>query len=131
MKSQYIAPVSVGLVLVLIAVVFGNIFNIIPGSDRLFHFGEGFAIAMFAQIYFINDLKSVSRFKKFLLLTGIVAIYGVLWEFIEYLPRLIPPGPFANIKHYIYGGDLSDTLGDLLADGLGAVVYLSKSFFKR
>ena len=94
--------------------------------DKLMHLAGGMAIAWLAIVFFAARLNYLPSFDRFLILLGMVALVGVLWEFAEYLGQFIP-----TISHYLSGGDLADTLGDLAADLSGGAIVILHLLWRR
>jgi len=93
--------------------------------DVFLHFLGGFFVAML-MVHYLADIKTKSKLKNYLIITGAVILIGVLWEFAEYLANQTLVEPIYNsfgIKAYFIG-DLDDTLNDLLMDILGAISWL-------
>jgi uncharacterized membrane protein YeaQ/YmgE (transglycosylase-associated protein family) len=67
--------------------------------------------------------KEVLSYRSYLVfIVGAVLIFGVVWEILEYLSGEYMKGTL--IYAYYRGGDLQDTLSDLVADMTGAVIYM-------
>ena len=94
----------------------------VPHFDKVLHVGGGVVVAWFFYRYLGNYLNSFSHFKQFLILVAMTALVGLIWEFAEYGARFIATS-HPVIYQYFHGGDLKDTLGDLLADLIGGVLY--------
>lgn len=98
-----------------------HLYNIIPHFDKFMHFIGGAIAAWFFVYYFRRDFRETDRWSKvrfILAIIGAVTFVGVVWEFGERLSTLYAPHWF---RHYFYGGDLADTLTDILSDILGGV----------
>lgn len=117
----------------LIVIFFVNILSLYYGwyldyswSDQILHFWGGFFVASFFSAYLKDNLRSDTKIKNTLIITGAAAFIGVLWEFSEFLASsyLSPYIYHAyGIKTYFIG-DLEDTLNDLLMDILGACFFV-------
>ena len=90
------------------------------------HFLGGFFVAMF-MVYYLADVKTPSKLKRYLVLTGAVILVGVVWEFAEYLAsQILAESLYNNFGFRAYFiGDLDDTINDLLMDILGAISFLA------
>ena len=90
-----------------------------PELDMLFHIAGGASIAL-AALTFIKELQKSNKlgkinfFSRFLFVVSLVALAAVLWEFAEFLIRLVSP-----IKLI---GSLEDTLLDLACGLLGGAI---------
>src|SRR3990167_5610199 len=85
--------------------------------DTVHHFLGGFFVAML-MVHYLADIKTKSKLKNYLIITGAVILIGVAWEFAEYIANQTLVEPIYNsfgIKAYFIG-DLDDTLNDLLMD---------------
>lgn len=121
--KKYFNCILTGVVVLVLGILVANYFNIyasVPHFDKLLHFFGGFIVAWFFSIFFAKDLNGISRFKKFLILMAMAALIGLFWEFAEYLSNLYS-APL--LKHFFYGGDLRDTLTDLLSDVIGGAIF--------
>lgn len=115
-------PILLYLILFLhLAGIFFRWYWIIPNYDSALHFLGGFWVAMMT-LYLIERIygEEVLRWApvlKFFLLIGGAMFIGLLWEGYEFLADT-----FILRRHFIQES-MADTMGDLLADFLGAVVY--------
>lgn len=94
--------------------------------DKLMHLTGGLAIAWLALVFFAHRLDRLPSFDRFLIVISVTALIGVLWEFAEYLGQFFP-----TISHYLSGGDLADTLGDLTFDLFGAFLVSLHLLWRR
>jgi hypothetical protein len=101
--------------------------------DKLFHFLGGFSTAMFFYYFLNKQLSKEDNFKNILIIIGVTALIGVLWEFYEYtLDNYTGLTAFIRSDYHFYirfGGDLTDTLGDLLADIIGSAAFMILHLF--
>jgi hypothetical protein len=97
---------------------------VLPQSDKLLHVAGGMIAAWLVYIHYRHIHIHLELPKLRLLIVAGVALIGVIWEFAEYLSAnygaLISP----LLVRYFHGGDLTDTLGDLGADLLGAFIFV-------
>ena len=95
--------------------------------DKYMHFLGGFVIALFLFYLLESDFKLLSRASFLFFLVSATALIGVFWEFAEYLSNTFlahsNSDPLFLIYRYFHGGDLTDTLGDLLMDLGGALTF--------
>lgn len=94
--------------------------------DTVQHFCGGFLMAMFMYGYLKDRLIKREWVKNTLIIVGTTVFIGVLWEFSEFIANqtlIEPTKKYFGINAY-FMGDLIDTVGDLLLDTLGALVFL-------
>jgi uncharacterized membrane protein YjdF len=118
-------PTFAGLALLFVAIIVGeqlNLYVLLPGIDKTFHFLGGVVCAWWAWQWLSQELQQPLHRSAAVL--GIALAIGVVWEWAEYLSnfsRTIIP----LLYHYFHGGDLVDTLGDLIADTAGALAFIA------
>ena len=97
-----------------------------PYFDKVMHVTGGFVIAWFAAILLTRDIVRVSLPSALILIIGSALIVGVAWEVAEYMSNVYfvdaTDGVRATIWRYFHGGDLKDSLLDLGADTIGALI---------
>ena len=97
-----------------------------PYFDKAMHLAGGFVIAWVAAVLFVKDLQRISLAGALLLLVGSTLVIGIGWEVAEYASNTYfidaTEGWKAVAWRYFHGGDLGDTLLDLGADTVGALV---------
>lgn len=121
--QKYTPPLISGFVLLLIGLFVGTPFHIydtVPHFDKVLHVTGGILVAWFSA-GFISSMP-MPKLYRFIGIVGAAMLVGVLWEFAEYSSGIIN-NHAGIIYYYFHGGDLTDTLGDLLADMVGAVIY--------
>jgi uncharacterized membrane protein YjdF len=121
----------------IVAIVVVLLFGVIPSGatqwylrypyfDKLLHLAGGFAIAWFIAIFFRRDIKRGSFSGALIIIVGGVLLVGFAWELAEYLSNVLfkdaVDGIQATIWRYFHGGDLPDTLLDMVADIVGALM---------
>ena len=116
------------LIIIFTANLFGMYYNLYWNwwFDMSLHFLGGFFVAMF-MVYYLADVKTPSKLKRYLVVIGAVSLIGVVWEFSEYLANQMLLEPLYNnfgFRAYFIG-DLDDTINDLLMDILGAISFLA------
>lgn len=122
---SYLYPVALGIILLLIGLFVTEYFQLAydyPGFDKLLHTTGGFIAAWFVATLVGREIGLMRPWVAGLALIGAVALIGVLWEFAEYSAQWVR---YAHpvFYHYFHGGDLTDTLGDLLADLAGGASF--------
>ena len=122
----YYRPLFAGFVLLFIGTfVLGEykLEQVFPQFDKALHVTGGIISAWLVYIHYRHVHIHLELPQLRLLIVAGVALIGVIWEFTENLSfnygSLISP----LLAKYFYGGDLTDTLGDLGADLLGAFIF--------
>lgn len=117
-------PVIAGFVLLSVGIFFGEVWGLyenIRHFDKTLHLLGGIIAAWFVLSIMQKDIVRMRWWKQVVIIVGITALIGVVWEWAEFLgntTRLSHP----TIYRFFHGGDLADTLGDLVADVGGALV---------
>ncbi|OFZ67583.1 MAG: hypothetical protein A3D92_18325 [Bacteroidetes bacterium RIFCSPHIGHO2_02_FULL_44_7] len=104
-----------------------NLYAYVDYLDKAFHLLGGVVIAWFFSIYLRKDLRPIPRFRQLLFVIACVSLAGVVWEFTEYLSEIYSPRYAPWLLHYFSIGNLRDTLGDLVSDLLGGLVFFVMS----
>ena len=107
-------------------IVYTGIFKHVTWIDVPLHFFGGFFMAMF----FVSFLRRAIAAERsvtndIIIVLGASLLIGVAWEVFEYSSTRILPSYFSIFR----GGNLFDTLKDLVIDILGS--FLAFLFFKR
>ena len=124
MKYKY--PILFGLVVFIFGVFVSSSLGwyfLFPGIDKVFHFLGGVAVGWFFLIYFSLPVWSMPKFKKVLIAVGCTCLVAVCWEYAERLSALYSPQYAPWLYHWFQGGDLNDTLLDVLAGMGGSFVF--------
>jgi len=90
--------------------------------DTFMHFLGGIAAAWLALSLMQWDIVRMTAWKQVLVLLGLATLLAVFWEFAEYLAgfgRDYAPW----FWRWFHGGDLADTMLDLVAGMAGALVF--------
>ena len=118
---KYVYPILLGIVIFLVGVYFSDVFDLynrFTHIDKLFHFMGGVALGWFFYVFFsVKDLQ-MTPFKKFIIVVAATCLVAVFWEYAERCSTLYAP---RWIVHWYSGGDLNDTLTDILAGMLGSM----------
>ena len=125
--------------ILLAATFFGNMFVTFWSKydyyhvDKFFHFLGGFFVAMFFYYYLEHELKKIGWFKSIVILVSTAILVGVLWEFWEYsMDRIFHDTLLGAYSLRLrFGGDLTDTLGDLFLDIIGAIAFSISHLLRR
>ncbi len=123
MKYKY--PISLGILILLIGVFVSGIFGLyeyFPHIDKVFHFSGGFALGWFFFILLTPE-KFYSKPKQILVVAAATCLVAVFWEYFERLSTLYSAHYFPWLFYWIQGGDLNDTLLDVLAGIIGATTF--------
>lgn len=106
-------------------VTYFNFYNAFPHLDKVLHVSGGFIVAWFFTRLWLG-LERIEIFNKFeylVLCIALAAMVGFFWELMEYTASVPPLEQYYWIHHYIYIGNVTDTLGDLLADIFGGALF--------
>lgn len=126
MHSRYLYPVIVGVLGLFLGVIVSSylhLYTLIPHFDKLMHAFEGFIVAWFFSIFYTTSLSHLSGSQRLILLVAMAGLVGILWEFAEYASSVLTPNHFPGFYGYFHGGNLPDTLIDLLADLFGGLLF--------
>jgi uncharacterized membrane protein YjdF len=89
--------------------------------DTVMHALGGLAAAWIGLVLLQREIVHLPFWKQVLIFVSFATLAGVLWEFAEYLGDVwqdVVPW----IHRWLTGGDLTDTITDLAADIVGALV---------
>ena len=118
-KREKLAVLSL-IILFSLTAILGEmgIFRFFPWADILLHFLGGFFVAMFFVDFLHRALKvERSLLSDLIIILGASLLVGVVWEIFEYCLNFILPSAVDLFR----GGDLFDTLKDLIVDTAGAL----------
>lgn len=109
-----------------IALVAGGIFASghwglysIPWFDKLMHTLGGVVAAWFGLALLQDEITHMRIWKQVVIILSVAMFIGVAWEWAEYASTLTrEQTPW--LYKWFHGGNLQDTLGDLIADTAGA-----------
>lgn len=124
MKKLLAPGLAVFIILILGILVSGyfDLWERWGNFDTLMHFSGSVVLAWFLATLFSATVRKLAFWETALFLTGSVLLFGVFWELLEYLSGAYLKGTL--IYSYYHGGDLSDTILDLVADISGAFAYM-------
>lgn len=117
-------PVIAGLLLIFIALIVGEYYGLyysIPFFDKTMHFIGGAVAAWFVLALLQEEVTHMKWWKQVLIMVSVTAFIGMVWEWAEYLSQYTK-NDYPLFYKYFSGGDLPDTLLDLVADTAGGVV---------
>ena len=94
-----------------------DVFVIFPLTDIPLHFLGGFFVALFFIGYLHRALGATNSFVgDITIIVGVSLLVGVGWEIFEFVLDKVLPAGISLFR----GGDLFDTLKDLVVDSAGA-----------
>jgi hypothetical protein len=115
-------PVLIGIALTVGGIyASGNwqLYVILPWFDKAMHTLGGIVAAWFALALLQDEITHMRAWKQVLIIIGVAVFIGVVWEWAEYASTLLrTQTPW--LYRWFHGGNLADTLGDLIADTCGA-----------
>jgi hypothetical protein len=128
-----VTPTVAGFLLLFVGVFlcgrFGWYYEV-PHLDKILHVLGGIIVAWFVLSLLQNDITHLAAWKQIIIVVGIGALIGVVWEWAEYVSNFTQHS-IPLWYHYFHGGDLADTLGDLVADVVGATLFTSWALWKE
>lgn len=77
-----------------------------------------------------NDITHLPAWKQFLIVISVATFVGVVWELAEYVSSFSKES-IPTLFRYFSGGDLVDTLGDLVADIVGGSAFAFWALYKE
>lgn len=140
-------PILAGVLVFVTGVFVSGFFDLyfkFSHLDTLFHFIGGMALGWFFYILiFSKGLrpasddgngaestdKNFSVAMQLFILVSAVSFAGIIWEYAERLSTIYASVHAPWLYHWFSGGNLNDTLLDLLADMLGGAVFFG--FFRK
>lgn len=131
MVRKALNPFIIGLAVLFLGTfvfTFFDIYGLFPHLDKVFHVLGGFIVAWFLGTFWEDNLKGLNQFQRIIVFMALATLAGFFWEVMEYATSQPPFVYNQLLRHYIYGGNLTDTLGDLMADVFGGALF---GFFKR
>jgi hypothetical protein len=124
-RLRLIAPICFAVILVLFGVFISGRFGLYASwehFDTTMHAIGGIAAAWFALALMQTDIVRMAQWKQVLTLLAFATLAAVLWEFAEYLAgfgRDVVPW----LWRWFHGGELADTILDLTAGMIGALLF--------
>lgn len=130
--KKFKAPIFTGLIIMFIAVFPTEWFNLydVKYFDKLMHFSGGVISAWFFSIFLRKEFVVSSKFRATIIIVSIAGLTGVLWEFAEYISSAYVSQIAPTIARYVFIGDLTDTIGDILLDLTGGLSFAVFYIFK-
>jgi len=126
-------PFITGLAVLAVGVFFGvwwGLYDAIPHFDKMIHVLGGVVAAWLILSLLQKEVTRMAGWKQVLIITGVAVLTGVAWEWAEFASN------YAQFSHptwyfYFHGGDLADTMVDLVADTLGALLLIGWALYKE
>jgi hypothetical protein len=131
MRKIFLPASAVFIVLVIGVIVSGyfDLWQRWENFDTVMHLSGSVVLAWLLSSLAVKQQKALPYLSYALFIAGAVLIFGVVWEVLEYLSGAHLKGTI--IWHYYRGGNLQDTIADLLADLNGAMIYLLAHLVRR
>lgn len=121
LRTQW--PVILGTLLVVLAFLGAEFrwYRYWDHLDTAFHFVGGVIAAWFVLALLQNDIIHLKPWKQVAMIVSGALLIGVFWEFAEYISG-VGQNLWPSISSFFHGGDVADTLTDLVADIFGALL---------
>ncbi len=126
MTRKALTPFIIGLAVIFLGAfvfTFFNIYDSFPHLDKVFHISGGIIIAWFFSNLWSEKFKGFDKFQRVIIFMALGVLVGFFWEIMEYSTSQPPLVSHELLRYYIYGGNLTDTLGDLVADVFGGALF--------
>ena len=129
-------PIIFGIALFILGIFVSGFFELYYKFiylDTFYHFLGGVVLGWFFYTWLFPiptanlSVVSFSKFTKLFIVVSAICMVGVFWEYAERLSTIYASVHAPWLYHWFSGGNLNDTLLDLLADMLGGSVFC---FFK-
>ena len=127
------APLILGLLVLFVGIFVGEqwgLYYAIPNFDKVLHTLGGLAIAWMAMAIFQDDIKQLPWYKQLVLIVSLTIMVGVLWEFAEFSAGFTRSS-WPWLYHWFHGGDMADTISDLVADLSGGTLFAAWALWKE
>lgn len=115
-------PFLIGIVLVVGGIFVSGHWGLyqIPWFDKFMHILGGIVAAWLGLALLQDEITHLRAWKQTLIIVSVAIAIGVVWEWAEYLST-VNRAHTPWLYRWFHGGDLADTLGDLVADTVGAL----------
>jgi len=120
-----VIPTVFGIVLVAVTIYLSGRYGLAYSYthfDTIMHFVGGVISAWIVVALFRHDLSSLRQWVQVAMTIGLVLIIGLAWEIAEFSTIFIKDS-YPAVHFYFQGGDVRDTLGDLIVDMVGGIVF--------
>ena len=101
-----------------------GLYNFVPYLDKIFHFFDGGIIAWLVIEFWRYQRHNFRPQIHWPVIMIAVLVVGLTWELAEHLSSLYSPKYLPWFMKYFYGGDIVDTVGDVVSDLAGAFVII-------
>lgn len=131
---KYVSPIVSGTALIIFGLFISNHYDFyshIVYLDKVYHALGGMVLGWFFFRYFNGPDFKLTPLNLIFTTVAAVCFFGVIWEFAERLSSVYSPVYFPSLYQYFHGGDLNDTLFDLVADMLGGLLFVLASIHTR
>ncbi len=126
-------PLLSGIIVLAVGIFFGvwwGLYDSIPHFDKMVHVAGGVVAAWLALALMQREVTHMAAWKQALIFVGITSLVGVVWEWAEFASN------YTQFTHptwyfYFHGGDLADTMIDLAADIIGALLLTGWALYKE
>lgn len=132
--KKYLPPIIAGVVVIIFGLIISNYlghYDLIPELDSIYHVLGGVVLGWFFYRYFTNHASGLTAFNLTLVCVASVCLIGVFWEIAERLSSIYSDPYFPWLYRWFHGGDLDDTLFDLLCDMFGGFAFVVASIVTR
>lgn len=128
-RAPFILGLTVFFIGIFVAEKWG-LYYTVPNLDKVLHTLGGLAVAWMAMAILQDDIRHLLWHKQLLLIISITALVGIIWEFAEYAAGLMYSS-WPWLYHWFHGGDMADTIGDLIADLSGGMLFAAWALWKE
>ena len=130
--AKFKMPVLAGLAVIFVGAFVAEWFYLydIRYFDKLLHLSGGIISAWFFSVFFRKELGISSKFRAIIIILSATGFVGILWEFAEYISGAYVSQIAPIVAHYMFIGDLVDTLGDILTDLTGGLGFSLSLIFR-
>lgn len=126
MIRKVLKPFIAGLIVIFVGafvITYFNLYDIFPHLDKLFHVAGGFVVAWFLSNFWEDSFKGLNKFQRVIVFMALAGLVGFFWEVAEYSTSTSLFDGHQLIRHYVFGGSNTDTLGDIMADVFGGALF--------
>ena len=97
-----------------------HLYETLPHFDKAMHVLGGLSAAWVGLALLQDEITHLPFWKQVLVFVSFATLAGVLWEIAEFLANSSRDS-LPLLYRYFHGGDMADTIGDLVADIIGAI----------
>jgi hypothetical protein len=132
--KKYLSPIFSGVALLILGLFISthyDFYSYVVYLDKVYHVLGGMVLGWFFFRYFNGSEFRLTQLNLIFVTIAAVCFFGVIWEFAERLSSVYSPVYFPSLYQYFHGGDLNDTLLDLVADMFGGLLFVLASIHTR